>query len=113
MARRSRFSLEVRERAVRMVFEHGGEYGSQWEVIRSIAAGRMCRLAGLSGSVTTSTARPFPDLSRERPARGLIPAHGSRLFIFPEGPTDRRASRNTRDGLGVRLGRALGSHGGD
>ncbi len=25
----------------------------------------------------------------------------------------RRASRNTRDGLGVRLGRALGSHGGD
>ncbi len=37
MARRSRFSLEVRERAVRMVFEHGGEYGSQWEAIRSIA----------------------------------------------------------------------------
>ena len=25
----------------------------------------------------------------------------------------RRASRNTRDGLGVRLGRALGSYGGD
>ena len=38
MARRSRFSLEVRERAVRMVFEHGSEYGSQWEAIRSIAA---------------------------------------------------------------------------
>ncbi len=37
MARRSRFSLEVRERAVRMVFEHGREYGSQWETIRSIA----------------------------------------------------------------------------
>ncbi len=38
MSRRSRFSLEVRERAVRMVFEHGSEYGSQWEAIRSIAA---------------------------------------------------------------------------
>ena len=38
MTRRSRFSLEVRERAVRMVFEHGSEYGSQWEAIRSIAA---------------------------------------------------------------------------
>ncbi len=38
MARRSWFSLEVRERAVRMVFEHGTQYGSQWEAIRSIAA---------------------------------------------------------------------------
>ncbi len=38
MTRISRFSLEVRERAVRMVFEHGSEYGSQWEAIRSIAA---------------------------------------------------------------------------
>ncbi len=37
MARPSRFSQEVRERAVRMVFEHGGEYGSQWEAICSIA----------------------------------------------------------------------------
>ncbi len=37
MARRSRFSQEVRERAVRMVFEHGREYGSEWEAIGSIA----------------------------------------------------------------------------
>ncbi len=37
MARRSRFSDEVRERAVRMVREHGPEHGSQWEAIRSIA----------------------------------------------------------------------------
>ncbi len=37
MARTSRFSQEVRERAVRMVFEHGSEYGSEWEAIGSIA----------------------------------------------------------------------------
>ena len=37
MARRSRFSQEVRERSVRMVFEHGREYGSEWEAIGSIA----------------------------------------------------------------------------
>ncbi len=37
MTRRTRYSQEVRERAVRMVFEHGGEYGSQWEAMCSIA----------------------------------------------------------------------------
>jgi transposase len=33
-----RFSPEVRERAVRMVFEHRGEHDSQWKAIASIAA---------------------------------------------------------------------------
>ena len=37
MARKSKFSDEVRERAVRMVLEHGPEHASQWEAIRSIA----------------------------------------------------------------------------
>ena len=37
MTNRKRYSPEVRERAVRMVFEHAVEYGSQWEAIRSIA----------------------------------------------------------------------------
>ena len=38
MARRGRYPAEVRERAVRMVFEHQGEYESQWAAITSIAA---------------------------------------------------------------------------
>lgn len=38
MTNRKRYSPEVRERAVRMVFEHAGEYGSQWEAMCSIAA---------------------------------------------------------------------------
>src|SRR5918999_4541881 len=38
MARRSKFSREVRERAVALVFEQVGQYGSQREAICSVAA---------------------------------------------------------------------------
>ncbi len=37
MKTKSRYSPEVRERAVRMVFEHEEEYSSQWAAIQSIA----------------------------------------------------------------------------
>ncbi|MBM4334411.1 MAG: IS3 family transposase, partial [Deltaproteobacteria bacterium] len=38
MGRKSKFSPEVRERSVRLVFEHKSKYGSEWEAIGSIAA---------------------------------------------------------------------------
>ena len=38
MSKRSRYSPEVRERAVRLVFEHQAEYESQWAAMSSIAA---------------------------------------------------------------------------
>jgi transposase len=40
MARNTKYSRELRERAVALVFEQvkTGEYGSQWEVICSVAA---------------------------------------------------------------------------
>jgi transposase len=37
MGRPSRYSPEVRERAVRMVLEHEGQHDSQWSAISSIA----------------------------------------------------------------------------
>jgi transposase len=36
--RRGPYPLEVRERAVRMVFEHQDEYPTQWKAIESISA---------------------------------------------------------------------------
>ena len=37
MSKSIRYSPEVRERAVRMVFEHQGGYPSQWQAVVSIA----------------------------------------------------------------------------
>jgi transposase len=42
MARPSRYSREVQERAVRMVREHGPEHPSQWAAIQSIASKLGC-----------------------------------------------------------------------
>ncbi len=78
MARRSRYSPEVRERAVRMVLEHQGEYASQWEAIRSIAEKIGCTAetlrkwvrqaeidAGRRGGLTTEERARTKELERE------------------------------------------------
>ena len=38
MSKANRYAPEVRERAVRMVFEHENEYASQWAAVSSIAS---------------------------------------------------------------------------
>jgi transposase len=47
----TKYSPEVRERAVRMVFEHQGDHASQWAAIGSIAAKIGCTAETLRGWV--------------------------------------------------------------
>ena len=78
MARRTRFSQEVRERAVRMVSEHRSEYASEWEAIGSIASKIGCTAetlrkwvrqaeidSGHRGGVTSEEQIRMKELERE------------------------------------------------
>ncbi len=78
MSRSKRYSPEVRERAVRMVFEHEHEYGSQWAAIESIAVKIGCtaetlrkwvrqreRDEGRKPGVTTDERARLKELERE------------------------------------------------
>jgi transposase-like protein len=78
MKKSTKFSPEVRERAVRMVFESRGDYGSQWAAIESIAAKIGCsaqtlcnwvrqyeRDTGQRDGTTTAEAERIKQLERE------------------------------------------------
>jgi transposase len=47
MPRPSKYSPELRDRAVRMVFEHAHEHPSQWATIRSVAEKLGCTVEAL------------------------------------------------------------------
>jgi transposase-like protein len=78
MNKTTRYSPEVRERAVRMVFEHQAEYDSQWAALNSIAAKIGCtaetlrkwvrqaeRDQGLRDGLTSSDRERLKALERE------------------------------------------------
>ena len=78
MGKPSRYSPEVRERAVRMVREHEREHASQWAAITSIAEKIGCsgetlrnwvrqaeREEGLRPGLTTEERQRLKDLERE------------------------------------------------
>lgn len=78
MRRRSPFSPEFRERAIRMVLDQAPQHGSQWAAIRSIAAKVGChqatlrnwvrkheRNAGLRPGPTTDDLTRLKELERE------------------------------------------------
>ena len=68
MTRVKKYSREVRERAVRMVFEHESEYASQWAAIQSIA-----EKIGCSGETLRNWVRQAERDAGQRP--GLTTAH--------------------------------------
>ena len=78
MKKSNKFSPEVRERAVRMVQEHRGEYPSLWAAVESIAPKIGCVPqtllewvkraevdAGARPGMTTAEAQRIKDLERE------------------------------------------------
>ena len=78
MKKSDKFSPEVRERAVRMVQEHRGEYPSLWAAVESIAPKIGCVPttlldwvkqvevdSGAREGITTSEAQRVKDLERE------------------------------------------------
>jgi transposase len=78
MGRPSKYSPELRERAVRMVFDHTGDYPSQWATMRSVAEKIGCpvevlrrwvrhaeRDAGERPGVTTDERQRLKQLERE------------------------------------------------
>ncbi len=105
MARASRYSPEVRERAVRMVRQHEAEYASQWATIESIAGKLGCtaetlrtwvrqaeRDAGQRAGLTTDERHRLKELEREnRELKRVNEILRKASAYFAQAELDRRA----------------------
>ena len=105
MARPSRYSREVQERAVRMVREHGPEHPSQWAAIQSIAAKLGCttetlrrwvrqdeRDQGRRPGLTTDERQRLKELEREnRELKRTNEILRKASAFFAQAELDRRA----------------------
>ena len=104
MNKSTRYSAEVRERAVRLVFENQGEHDSQWAAIESIAGKIGCtaetlhrwvrqheRDTGQREGMTSAEAQRIKELEREvrelRRANEILKLAGA---FFAQAELDRR-----------------------
>jgi transposase len=108
MGRPSRYSPEVRERAVRMVVEHESQYDSQWAAIRSIASKIGCtgetlrkwvrqteRDEGRRPGLTTDEKKRLKELEREnRELRRANEILRLASAYFAQAELDRRPKRS-------------------
>jgi transposase len=107
MSSSNRYAPEVRERAVRLVFEHRDEYESEWAAIRSISDKFGCssetlrnwvrkaeRDTGLRPGATTSQQEELRELRREvRELRRVNEILRKASAYFAQAELDRRPRR--------------------
>src|SRR5438309_6421161 len=112
MTRPSRFSPEVRDRAVRMVLEHANEHESQWAAICSIAEKIGCsaetlrnwvrqaeRDQGSRPGLTSEQRQRLKQLERE-----VFELRRSSTAKRSDGPVHRRPSQHLRGRTDLRGG---------